>query len=410
MKKVKIILITEFLTNYFFLLQDILNRHPQIQAEFVPLRVEKGSTINSFLWQEGAKPKRFALIRRYFRNFRTLLSSLFCPSSFFFTTRYAAIIPYVFRKPYIYWCHGADLDYGIDYGIDIFSYEKFTKHKNPLVRLPMRVLCKIGRVTLRKVISRAPVCMPAPYQLKQIKTIGFRGLSYAPHILSVEYINFDISSKESIKRKVCREFGCSQYFFSSTRQAWKTIPNKESISSDVKNSHIMIKAFHKYLSETNKVDTKLILIKLGHDCDASVELIKKLGIESRVVWLDPMPRKKMLELYAGADICFGQFHLTYITLCDVEAMACGTPVITYFEKSDISIPYYDELPPVAFSSKDSSEIVQLLHKFDNDAELQKELQQSARAWVERNCSYENIQNRFLEIAKLFEKNSPPHQL
>ena len=138
----------------------------------------------------------------------------------------------------------------------------------------------------------------------------------------------------------------------------------------------------------------MFCIEKGQDTELSKELICSLGLEDNVIWLQPMNRKKLMEFYAAAHVCFDQFSRGCLALCAVESMACGTTTVTYLGDHSKSVPFYPVLPPV-FNSKNPENISEFLIRVLNDESFRKERGIDSYKWVREQCS----SNRFNESFK-----------
>lgn len=57
-----------------------------------------------------------------------------------------------------------------------------------------------------------------------------------------------------------------------------------------------------------------------------------------IVWHDFRPREKLPELYSSFDFAIGSFGKGLLSLVEMEAMACGTTVITHDEYEIVNVP------------------------------------------------------------------------
>jgi len=155
-------------------------------------------------------------------------------------------------------------------------------------------------------------------------------------------------------------------FFHPTRQSWEEKGNDK-----------FIKAFAEF---TKKYDAKLILVRWGkkEDIKRTEELIKKLEISNKVLWIRPVSKKKLVEYYNRVDVVLDQCVLgSYGALCP-EAMSCEKPVIIYLD------PFwtkkcYGAFPPV-LNACTVEEIYQQMVKCLDDT-FRKNIGKKSRKWV-----------------------------
>ena len=103
-----------------------------------------------------------------------------------------------------------------------------------------------------------------------------------------------------------------------------------------------------------------------------------------------VPYEEMPGLLAAYDIVIGQFGLGILSMLELEAMACGRPLVGYFTYPEV----YDEPPPM-LSTRDVPEGARLLAGLAEDPQAREHLGEKGRAWVERH-------HNFLTVAKLVE--------
>jgi glycosyltransferase involved in cell wall biosynthesis len=124
----------------------------------------------------------------------------------------------------------------------------------------------------------------------------------------------------------------------------------------------------------------LVLAPWGLQIEDSKRLIKSLGCESSVAWLDrPLCRSDLISHMQAADVVLDQMTLPHFGATAPQSLAAGTPVImSYKEESTAWI--VDEPAPilVAFSPDDvTSAVITAL-----DPIWRAEFENRARAWVD----------------------------
>jgi glycosyltransferase involved in cell wall biosynthesis len=281
-----------------------------------------------------------------------------------------------------YWCFGADLDY--------WCFNSHWPEHYPLFRLTLEkaYFYFIIRRQYRKSIVGASSLAIAPYQFDVLQKIApKKPLIFIRHFMKiVDFEDLKIQ-KQEYKKKLCSKFKATRLFFSSTRHVWY---GKAAARSDNKGTDVLIVAFCKYVKTFRAFNDKLILIKKGADVDRSVELTRKLGIETQIVWIDETNHEGLIEYYRGADICFGQFGTPVLTFSAIEPMSQATPTISYFiDGSKNGVPFYEN-KPVLFNSNNPEKIAEYMHELLSDNNAYDKMSFNTWYWIKHNCSEEKF--------------------
>jgi glycosyltransferase involved in cell wall biosynthesis len=297
---------------------------------------------------------------------------------------------YLLRKAginYKYWSYGGDLDY------ECFFVERLL---NTLIRMRFRinpVRLFLNMVNARKSIGWANSVMIAPYQERALKRIfPEKGLFFLPHCIDAKDYGQLLKERGENKKTISRKWGVENYFFSSTRHVW--VGDWKNLT-DNKRNDIMVRGYAKYLQNTEKSRSKLIMIEKGTDVEATQRLCRELGISDNVEWVHEMPRKELDMYYRGASICLGQFGIPVITYSILEPLANGSIGISFFN-APTAIPFYETHPPV-FNTRDPNEIALIMDKIMSDQGGRDEFSHESWLWVKRNCSEERFVEAFVAL-------------
>jgi glycosyltransferase involved in cell wall biosynthesis len=150
----------------------------------------------------------------------------------------------------------------------------------------------------------------------------------------------------------------------------------------------------------------LILVDRGVLDDAEAKrMLGALGIADRTIWVDEMPRHRLIPWYHAADITAESFYSGAIGSVPLESMACGTSVLMHLQREvspeDQGIFYdpkglYPVLPPLIEASTED-EIYRALR--DNLAAPSRlaQIGRAGRDWVVTYSSADAVARRFESI-------------
>ena len=97
-----------------------------------------------------------------------------------------------------------------------------------------------------------------------------------------------------------------------------------------------------------------------------------------VTLLARQPRAKLPDIIARHGVVIGQSHLGIAGMLELEAMACGRPVVTSFAYNDV----YPEPSPMVLAA-DGEEIAAEVIQLVDDADARQAIGDASRAWVQR---------------------------
>ncbi|MCL4418367.1 MAG: glycosyltransferase [Actinobacteria bacterium] len=360
MVKCKILVLTDVnVSGVYSIIAKMLSEDDQFDVCFIDINSKK-SIFDDYRWYDmefnnfyNISSKLFGSICNYFYIVRSIQKAdiCFCSGAISWLVRFL-------NKPYIYFCYGSDLDQYSKFGCSIF--QKVNNHR----KIGRKILYKILKIYFflkkqqyRYGIGGANITVVSPYQFEDIKNLGYKELGFFPHVIESQFMFYDIEDKSRDKNEICAEYNCEYVLFSPTRHVWN---EKFKDENDYKGNDVVIRSFAELLKKSIYKNSKLFLINKGQDVSQSKELVFKMGISDSVVWLDPMNRHKLIKFYGASDFCFDQFSRGCLAMCAVEAMACGTPVISYIGEYNYNItPFYKEAPPV-FNNKNPEEIARMI--------------------------------------------------
>ncbi len=163
-----------------------------------------------------------------------------------------------------------------------------------------------------------------------------------------------------------------------------------------KNVQALLKAYA-HLPEKLKQEYQLIIV--GEKChyyNVLLKLVKELKIDSRLIFTDFLEDADLPVLYSGASLfVFPSFYEGF-GLPPLEAMACGTPVIT---SNVSSLPEVIGEAGILINPEDTYELTKAMKKLLTDAELISEMREKGLKRVK----LFQVQETNQKILNLFEK-------
>ncbi len=106
------------------------------------------------------------------------------------------------------------------------------------------------------------------------------------------------------------------------------------------------------------------------------------------------PRSRLPQIIDEHGIVIGQARLGSVGMAELEAMACGRPVVAWFnERGGCSEP-----PPI-LSAVDGDDIARVVERLANDPAARDRLGAAGRAWVERHHGVERVVDRVEAVAR-----------
>jgi glycosyltransferase involved in cell wall biosynthesis len=192
--------------------------------------------------------------------------------------------------------------------------------------------------------------------------------------------------KDLVKKKLSKQFNIKKPFFLSV-----------SCNAERKNSNLLVEAYLKLLGNNPVND----LVLVWSDPPAFVKkMIDKANIKSRVHFLAGISDPDLAMLYNGATSFIYPSSYEGFGLPILEAMACGTPVVTC---SNSSIPEVGGEAVLYMDKPGSENIFKFLEGFENSGFNSSQLsgdgilQASKFTWDKTGLEYLRLYKRYLSI-------------
>lgn len=206
-----------------------------------------------------------------------------------------------------------------------------------------------------------------PLTIASCRRYGFKNAIYIPHYLDQEFY----SPGESTQRQAIEEkYGGDFHIFSTGR-----------LDVSTKGSNIAADAIVRFL--TQHENARLMQFAWGNDLNIMKEWFKSEGVANQIVWLPLSGKKRLVEYLRMANCFIGQFVLGAYGHADLEAMACGVPVIGYIEPTSYDILCPTGTPPI-INTKAADGVYDGLGRLIENPDYANELGANLRNWFEAN--------------------------
>jgi glycosyltransferase involved in cell wall biosynthesis len=272
---------------------------------------------------------------------------------------------FIFRRYNIVFAHVPGSMYAmllrcnyVPYDAGLIRYLPFSENRLPPYR--QRTYVPIAYEILKKSYENAPIILfTNPDTLRIFKEAKLR----------VRFVPFAIPcDKYSPKPKKGLFKGHDPVFFMPSRHHWKE-----------KGTDRVVNAFSRFAKRDPS--SLLVMVDWGTNIEESKELIRKLAIPSRNIrFVQPMPKKDLIDMYNEADVVLDQFTLGSWGTATPEAMACEKPVIMYYD-SEVINECFGSLPPI-LNARTTDEIYQRMIEC-RDPEARRKIGEASRAWVKK---------------------------
>ncbi len=243
-----------------------------------------------------------------------------------------------------------------------------------------RLLALAYKTAFRNIITNAD-------SIHAIRRLGLDNCTFIPH--PVDDAKFQ-PRHSPVRERLLREHGCTRILLSPTRHNWQ-----------VKGNDTILRAFARRL-ETHGRGPKLFLADWGQEMIRSKDLATQLGIADSIVWLPPLPKRRLAEYLNASDLVLDQFVLGAFGTVTPEALACGVPVILYYRQEDHEW-CFPQHPPV-LNARTVDEVAAAIDTVLDEDARRRELSERGRQWYLQHHSIDVVVRRHVEIYNAIRKS------
>lgn len=157
----------------------------------------------------------------------------------------------------------------------------------------------------------------------------------------------------------------------------------EEQAGGAKHNDRFLRAYARFCQRAERPTVLMLLDSvISRDVEPARALVRSLGIEDRVIWIQaperrPLSQSEMLYFYANADVVADDFGAGWFGSCLIESLSAGTPVITYADQHLAHYPWH----PV-MSSRDEAAIESNLIELAGNEALRAQRAADGLRWIE----------------------------
>lgn len=252
-----------------------------------------------------------------------------------------------------------------------FASKPFVIHEAGWIRkLVMRNTAseKLGR----RAYARADcVVMTNPDTYELLARLKYRKEVFIPFVIDTErYKPLEVERDEEL------------LFFHPARHVW-----------DVKGNEKLIFAFKKFVESGYTAKMRMVDWGLLEDVSRSRELVRVLGLEGYVEWVQPYSKPSLIRVYNESDAVFDQFVVGSGGTTMFEAMACEVPVVIYLK--DWNEKCFGEMPPIV-NAETVEEIYDAMVVFTDDSSRRK-IGERERQFVLKHNHQDSVAEQFIKL-------------
>ena len=205
--------------------------------------------------------------------------------------------------------------------------------------------------------------------------LGLDHYRFVPH--PVNEIPPDHARVEQLQADLRGELDAEFLVFHPARQHWDPEvrhPNWE------KGNDILIRGFAEFLEQTDR-KAGLVMVRWGKSLEQTDALLRELGIEDRVKWVEPLPHRRMSEMVLATEVVADQFHIGAFGSLTPKGLMLGRPVLLKLDE-EVHEWCFEEMPPV-INTATPGEVAAGLLEMRTNPDRYRELAEASSRWYQQ---------------------------
>ena len=213
------------------------------------------------------------------------------------------------------------------------------------------------------------------------RRMGLNNYVFIPH--PVDDTKFRVQPDAAFRAALLSEHDATSLYFAPARQNW-----------ELKGNDRVVRAFAQFIKKVGK-GPKLLMGTWGQEIGRTSQLVHELGLTDHVAWIPPLPKRLLARYINACDAVLDQFMLGAFGTTTPEAMACGKPVLLYFNEEDHRWCLPE--PPPIINVRTVDEIAQALQKIHDRPDWAVDIGRQGEEWFNRHHNIDVVVQRHLEL-------------
>jgi hypothetical protein len=194
-----------------------------------------------------------------------------------------------------------------------------------------------------------------------VPKLSLKACSFIPHPIDEEVL-LESSGIRALRATLQRKLCADRLVFLPARHHWK--PMRELLGTEDdrnwdKGNDIFIRGLYRHI-QTIDPRIGVVTANWGQTVAASKALISALGLDKKILWVEPMPHRRMMRYIAACDALADQFMLSSLGGTPAKALIAGKPAITRFLPGTTEGCFAE--PPPLCHAESPDDIAFLLHE------------------------------------------------
>lgn len=220
--------------------------------------------------------------------------------------------------------------------------------------------------------------------------LGLKRYRFVPHPINEE--KHATVDPDAIRREVRERLNSDFVIFHPSRQHWSP---KRDTSWD-KGNDILIEGFARFVKEVNP-KAGAVFVEWGQTLSQTKELLDRLGVAKRTLWIPPQPTPRMNAYVEACDALADQFCIGAFGSTMPRGLMLGTPNLIYLDE-ELHRWCMPEMPPL-LNTRTPDQVFEALKRLYTDPAFARQVADAAKKWYARYHSSRVVADAYADTAR-----------